>query len=651
MEPLEIQVDPPIKDRKHNGVVEGKKKGHLWYDADSNESETSVRIDDTAVRLAGSANDTTQEVTSDTPTINMYLTFETPLPVPNYHVDGASDLPPCPDLARYTNPLKWPRLRKGVMVALSCIATCATAYTAGSYTPPTDLIAAELGTTRVGALAGLTTFCMGFALAPMVLAPFSEINGRYPVFAVAGVFFTVFQAVCGAVHNLTGMLVARFLTGVGGSVFSTMVGGVIADMYEKEDRNTPMALFSGSVLVGTGLGPLCASVMVQRWGDADETWKWIFWHQAIFDFALMIAIAVLFKESRGCVLLSRRARALNSWYDELEAKGIYGVWVRDGQSNGGMGVLGNIDEEKGTRNSPTRLRRVRWITKEEEQRGSLVSMMSASLLRPFHLLFTEPILFFFSLWVAFAWAVLYLTFGSVPLVFARQYDFTIQQGGYVFTAMITGSIVATTLGIYQEELLKHPSWQHKVDGGSENDSFDSTCARNGRVWTFVRRYFPAESHESRLYFTCFTSVLLPIGLYMFGFSAQPSTHWFVPALAVGFASMGIFYIYLAVFNYLADIYQSYASSALAAQSFCRNVLGGVFPLVSGALFTNLGEDAAGGLLGAIATALTVVPWALVFFGERIRARSKFAVVSTSDLFLYPCIKWSACFLQSYCIGF
>jgi len=103
----------------------------------------------------------------------------------------------------------------------------------------------------------------------------------------------------------------------------------------------------------------------------------------------------------------------------------------------------------------------------------------------------------------------------------------------------------------------------------------------------------------------------------------------VPAIAVFFASMGIYFVYLATFNYLADTYQTYASSSLAAQSFCRNVLGGVFPLVTGALFTNLGEDAAGGILGGIATILTVVPWVLVFFGESIRQRSKFAVVSNS----------------------
>lgn len=97
-------------------------------------------------------------------------------------------------------------------------------------------------------LTGITTFCVGFALAPMVLAPFSEINGRYPVFSISGVVFVVFQLACGFVTNLAGMLACRFLVGVGGSVFSTMIGGIIADLWHKEGRNTPMAVFSGSVL-------------------------------------------------------------------------------------------------------------------------------------------------------------------------------------------------------------------------------------------------------------------------------------------------------------------------------------------------------------------------------------------------------------------
>jgi hypothetical protein len=254
-------------------------------------------------------------------------------------------------------------------------------------------------------------------------------------------------------------------------------------------------------------------------------------------------------------------------------------------------------------------------------------MIKTSLTRPFHLLFTEPIAFFFSLWVSFAWGILYLTFGSVPLVFRRQYDFNTQQSGYVFSSLIIGGIIATFLGIYQEDLLKHPNWQAKSTVSSSDSGDDVVESSSGRFWAFLRRKFPAESPESRLYFTCFTAVLLPVGLYLFGLSAQPSNHWIVPTIGVVVATIGIQLIYLATFNYFADIYQTYASSALAAQSFCRNVVGGVFPLATTPLFTNLGEDAAGGLLGAIATVLTVVPWVLVLFGERIRHRSKFAIVS------------------------
>jgi hypothetical protein len=262
---------------------------------------------------------------------------------------------------------------------------------------------------------------------------------------------------------------------------------------------------------------------------------------------------------------------------------------------------------------------VRWLVKEDEQRASLMTLITVSLFRPFHLLFTEPAVFFFSLWVSFAWAVLYLTFGSIPLVFSRQHGFNLEQSGYVFIAMIVGSVVATTMGVYQESLLKYPKWQRK-------SAADPDAQPRG-FWSFMRRHFPVEVPESRLYFTCISSVFLPLGLYMFGFLSKPSIHWIVPTIAIFFATMGIYTIYLATFNYLADSYQTYASSALAAQSFCRNMLAGAFPLVVGPLFTNLGESRAGGLLGAIATVLTVVPWVLAIFGEKVRRRSKFAVVS------------------------
>lgn len=38
------------------------------------------------------------------------------------------------------------------------------------------------------------------------------------------------------------------------ATFSTMVGGIVADIYRAENRNTAMAIFAGVSFVGTGLG-------------------------------------------------------------------------------------------------------------------------------------------------------------------------------------------------------------------------------------------------------------------------------------------------------------------------------------------------------------------------------------------------------------
>lgn len=114
----------------------------------------------------------------------------------------------------------------------------------------------------------------------MVLAPFSEINGRYPVFVGAGIVFLVCQICCAVTRSYAGMLVARFWVGCGSSVFSTMVGGVVSDLYHAEDRNTPMALFSGGALFGTGLGPLVSGFIAQN-----AHWR-CKWNYPNFDFDL-----------------------------------------------------------------------------------------------------------------------------------------------------------------------------------------------------------------------------------------------------------------------------------------------------------------------------------------------------------------------------
>ncbi|CAK7241299.1 MAG: hypothetical protein STHCBS139747_002759 [Sporothrix thermara] len=576
-----------------------------------------------------------------------YFTYATPLPLPNNIAAAGSSgeaglvsAPAPPDLQKYADPHTWPRRRKNTLLALSCIATFLTAYSAGSFSPPSQRMADAFGVSDTMMLfAGITVFCIGFALAPMMLAPLSEFNGRYPVFVCAGTVFVVFQLVTGASPDYAVTLLSRLLVGGGGSVFSTMVGGVIADMWHAEGRNTPMTLFSGSVLFATGCGPLVSASITQRLTfpqNANDVptdaglrapWRWVFWHQAIADTVLMVALVLLFRESRGSVLMSRMAKALNTWYDEREAAGFYGVWLRDsdaplakrsqrvlegehvhghgeghGEGHGDDHETKAVGDDPLSATSPPRLRRIRWVVKDDEDRTTMAHMIAMSVYRPFHMLFTEPVVFFFSLWVAFAWGVLYLTFGSITLVFEEVYGFTMEQAGYAFGSMLVGATVATAMGLYQDRFL----------------------LRLLPLPTALRARLRQGVPEARLCGACVTSILLPVGLFVFGFTARPDYHWIGPMIGVGLSTVGIFAVYLSTFNYLADVYHRFASSALAAQSFCRNVLGGIFPLVMRPLFTNLGISRAGALLGGIAVGLTLVPWVLLYFGERIRRRSKFA---------------------------
>lgn len=195
------------------------------------------------------------------PIVYHYLTFETSLPSPY----PSSSLPPednisppdPPDLQKYASPFTWSHSRKRITTWLSCAVTVTCAYSAGSYSPASNQLSEYWGVSQVATYVGITTFTTGFAIAPMVLAPFSEINGRYPVFVATGALFVACQFFCAISTTFPGMLVARFFVGVGGSTFSTMVGGVVSDIYLTADRNQPMTLFTGTCSNGENQSMIC----------------------------------------------------------------------------------------------------------------------------------------------------------------------------------------------------------------------------------------------------------------------------------------------------------------------------------------------------------------------------------------------------------
>ena len=121
-----------------------------------------------------------------------------------------------------------------------------------------------------------------------------------------------------------------------------------------------MAMFSGAALFGTGLGPLCSGFIAQH-----MSWRWVFYVQVIDCGLLILAVTIFFKETRGSVLLSRRAKLLNSWYETREKVGLLGMEM--------------VIDSEGKKES----QRIRWKVKSDEERESLAKMIRVSVYRPF----------------------------------------------------------------------------------------------------------------------------------------------------------------------------------------------------------------------------------------------------------------------------
>jgi MFS family permease len=478
--------------------------------------------------------------------------------------DGSS-LPqePWANSTRFQSPYDWTARKKRLVLGSTLIAAMLAAYSAGAYAFAAGPLRERWGVTFVEYNLGITVFVAGFGIAPMMMAPITESHGRYWVFVFAGVVFligTIGCAVSGP--SYPGMLISRFVTGNGASIAATLVGGVVGDLYRKEERNTPMALYSFAIFAGTGVGPLVSGVTVDRLG-----WPWIFWIQCITIGLTTLGIFFFFEETRENVVLKKKCRALNQLYTGIQLPLI----------------------------SPTATTMVQPVFRTHlEEKKLRISAVGRSFAFPLKLLATESIVFWFSAWVSFAWSILYMQFSSIGITFRDVYGFSNTAVGAVYAATIVGSALGAFFGILQDTLL--------------------------------RRYRPdlMATPEGRLLPACVMSVLLPIGLFWFGWTARPDISWISPSIAIGCCTMGIFTVYLAVFNYLADAYHRYASSALAAQSMCRNTLAGVLTLVVEIMFRNLGYGGAGSLLGGLALLLTGIPWLLIVFGKTIRERSPFA---------------------------
>jgi hypothetical protein len=189
---------------------------------------------------------------------------------------------------------------------------------------------------------------------------------------------------------------------------------------------------------------------------------------------------------------------------------------------------------------------------------------------------------------------MYLALELFPIVFEKERGWSPVVGSLPFLGLLIGVISSVGVNIWN---------QYRYNRISR--------AANG-----------ATVPEARLPPMAFGAVFMVVGLFWFGWTAEPSNHWILPCLAAVFIGIGFNCIFQQCLNFLIDVYGIYAASATAAVTFLRSLMAAGLPLAAMPMVRALGIGPATSIIGGVAAVLLPVPFLFMRYGPRLRKLSK-----------------------------
>jgi len=226
-----------------------------------------------------------------------------------------------------------------------------------------------------------------------------------------------------------------------------------------------------------------------------------------------------------------------------------------------------------------------------------------SIIRPAKMLILSPIVLSTSLYVGVVYRYLYLLFTTFTLVFEQSYGFSSGSVGLTFMGIGVGSIGGLIFfAISSDRVLK-----------SRTEKADAIAAAAGEQPSGMKP-------EYRLPMMIPGSALIPIGFFIYGWTAKYHVHWIVPIIATSLIGIGNIAVFMTVSMYMVDVFTIYAASALAANAVVRSVIGAVLPLAGQKMYETLGLGWGNSLLAFVGVALLPVPIVLLRWGEQIRKK-------------------------------
>ncbi|KAE8360271.1 major facilitator superfamily domain-containing protein [Aspergillus caelatus] len=215
-----------------------------------------------------------------------------------------------------------------------------------------------------------------------------------------------------------------------------------------------------------------------------------------------------------------------------------------------------------------------------------------SIVRPMRLLFSSPVVLVMSLYTALTYGISYLILTTLAEVMQRTYGFGDGPVGITFLGRAIGNIIGLCVyGLVSDRYVRR---RRAVEGESKP--------------------------EHRLPLMVFGTTMLPVGLLLYGWSANKHVHWIVPLIGTGIIGFSMLLTKLPTENYLVDAFdeQGVSASALSANATLCALFGAFFPLAGPSLNHSLGLGWGNSLLAFLSLVFLPLFTVLWLYGEGFR---------------------------------
>jgi len=154
-------------------------------------------------------------------------------------------------------------------------------------------MSAGLNTTLDQILWVLNAYILVYAVLLITAGRLGDLFGQRNLFAIGLFVFTLASALCGLSQNVTELILARILQGIGGALLTPQTLAIIASLFPPERRGAAFGIWGGVAGLATITGPTLGGAIITY-----IDWRWIFFINVPIGIGALIATFLIIPDLR-----------------------------------------------------------------------------------------------------------------------------------------------------------------------------------------------------------------------------------------------------------------------------------------------------------------------------------------------------------------